>query len=306
MASTPQIVPVAKRKSIARRLITWAAIGILVLIVLFAVAVTNNNYSFRTTPRAEFNARVDRAIDSSTNWIVQHPEIQGNPSLMYMVGDMAAMSGDARLQQFITNYLASNRVRVVGRPITWYYARLADPRAPVPILRSADSGVSWELLWDTYATAPDHMELTPAEHADMFSTKYIWGRRNHQLLALDIYLHYNGLSPELERTIRPAAEGVAGDEFWDFRVTDAYVQRSAFVLGAERPELIKSRWIERILDYQHPDGSWSYCWYGWCRGVFEFSLGEEDPGHSTVQAAWALYMLKYRYPQWIDQHYHSS
>ena len=26
--------------------------------------------------------------------------------------------------------------------------------------------------------------------------------------------------------------------------------------------------------------------------------------HATVQAAWALTMLKYRFPQWIDEHYH--
>jgi hypothetical protein len=34
-------------------------------------------------------------------------------------------------------------------------------------------------------------------------------------------------------------------------------------------------------------------------------LQDPDPGHTTVQGAWALYMLKYRYAQWIEQHYHS-
>jgi hypothetical protein len=72
---------------------------------------------------------------------------------------------------------------------------------------------------------------------------------------------------------------VARDAYWDFRVSDSYPQRSAFLLAAGQPELVKKRWIERILDRQNPDGSWNYCWYGWCRGVFEFSLTQDpDPG----------------------------
>ena len=75
------------------------------------------------------------------------------------------------------------------------------------------------------------------------------------------------------------------------------------LLAAGHPELVKKRWMERLLDRQNPDGSWNYCWYGWCRGIFEFSLTQEDQEHTTVQAAWALYQLKYRYPDWIDQNF---
>ena len=35
----------------------------------------------------------------------------------------------------------------------------------------------------------------------------------------------------------------------------------------------------------------------------EFSLTQEDQEHTTVQAAWALYLLKYRYPDWINQNF---
>ncbi len=225
---------------------------------------------------------------------------------MFMVGDMAEMSGDPRLHSFVQSYLASERVRVPGEPITWYYARLVDPGAPVPMLAATgpDSG-SRRGLWIYYAIAPMQVELSEADRADMFSpTKYSWGTRQHtQLLALDVYRHFNGPSPQLDRAINPVTEGVAHDGYWDFRVSDSYDQRSAFLLGAGRPDLVRGRWIERILDYQRVNGSWKYCWYGWCRGIFEFRFGDYDPGHSTVQAAWALYMLKYRYPQWIEQHY---
>ena len=310
MASTPQVAPGSEtqRKSLVRRLFTWAVIAFVVLVVLVVFAVVNNNYSFHQTTRAEFNAQLDHAIGTSTQWIVRQPDIYGNPSLMFMVGDMAAMSGDPRLHQFVEGYLGSKRVRVPGQPVTWYYARLVDPQAPVPRLpaEEAEATVGWEVRWDTYATAPDRMELSQADRSDLFSpTKYYWGRRNHQLLALDIYRSFNGASPELDATLQAVSQGVARDAYWDFRVSDSYPQRSAFLLAAGQPELVKKRWIERILDRQNLDGSWNYCWYGWCRGVFEFSLQDPDPGHTTVQGAWALYMLKYRYAQWIEQHYHS-
>ncbi len=305
MTASPSLAAAEQRKPLARRIISGLLAAFAVLVLLFAVAVLNNNYSVHQRSRAEFNAQLDHAIQTSTQWILQHPENYGNPSVMFMVGDMAQMSGDPHLQQYVQGYLASNRVRVPAQPITWYYARLVDPQAHVPTLLGDEVTVGWELRWDAYATAPDRLQLRPADRADMFSpTKFVWGMRDHQLLALDIYRHFNGVSSELEQAIKPVSQGVARDAYWDFRVNDAYYQRSAFVLGAGRPELIRNRWVERILDYQRPDGSWSYCWYGWCRGVFDFSLKEEgDPGHSTVQAAWALYMLKYQYSQWIDQHY---
>lgn len=286
------------------RIALWAAAAFCILFIPVICLVVNNNYSLGKRSRAEFVSQVDQAIESSTQWIVQHPEIQGNPSIMYMVGDMADVSRDPRLQQFVASYVTGPRVHIPGKPITWYYARLADPTAPVPPMTEAEANAGWELLWSSYATAPQEVLISPAERANMFSTtKYVWGHRNHQLLTLDIYRHFNGDSPELKAAINPVSEGVARDGFWDFRVSDSYEQRSAFLLAAGRPDLVKKRWIERILANQQPDGAWNYCWYGWCRGVLEFRSGPGDQGHSTVQAAWALYQLKYHYSDWITQQY---
>jgi hypothetical protein len=129
--------PVPARKSILRRLVSLAVILVLVLVVLFAFAVWNNNRSPRETSRAEFTARLDHAIDTATQWIVQQPDIQGNPPLMFMIGDMAEMSGDPRLQNFAQGYLASPRVRVPGQPVTWYFAHWVDPTVPLPRLTAS-------------------------------------------------------------------------------------------------------------------------------------------------------------------------
>ena len=308
MTASPSLTsaPASPKKPVLRRLLGWLLALAAFLAVLFAVAVLNNNYSLHHRGRAEFNAQLDRAIESSTHWIVTHPENYGNSPLMFMVGDMAEMSGDPRLQQYVQGYLASDRVHIPGRPQTWYYARWAFPTLPVPqIPRQVVPYLSWQDRWFMYGSAPDKVEITDEDRADLFSpTKYNWGIRLHlQLIALDIYRRFNGPSPELNAAINPVAEGVARDAYWDFRVNDAYYQRNATILGAGRPDLIRSRWIDRMLDAQNPDGTWNFCWHGWCRGVLEFSLNENDYGHSTVQAAWALYMLKYRYSDWIAKNY---
>ena len=116
-----------------------------------------------------------------------------------------------------------------------------------------------------------------------------------------MYRHFNGGTPELDQTMNYLSEKIARDAHFDFRVSDSYIQRTTFVLAAGHPDLVRRRWVERILENQNADGSWSYCWYGWCRGIFEFNI--YNPGHATVQGAWALTMLKYRYPQWVEEHY---
>jgi hypothetical protein len=301
-ADTPK-----QKKPLAGWVIAWLLAVFAVIVLLVAAAVVINNYSFHQRSRAEFNAQLNRAIESSTQWIVTHPENYGNPPLMFMVGDMAEMSDDPRLQQYVQGYLASKWVHVPGQPMTWYYARWAYPTLPAPLIpRSAMPNLSWQDRWFGYASAPDKIELDPEDHANLFSpTKYSWGIRLHlQLVALDMYRRFNGPGGELNAAINPVAEGVARDAFYDFRVNDAYYQRNAMILGAGRPDLVRSRWIERMLDAQNADGTWTFCWYGvWCRGVMEFSLNENDYGHSTVQAAWALFMLKYRYSDWIAKSY---
>ena len=292
----------------SRLLCSWAWKCAAALLLLLSLAVLNNNYSLRQVPRGEFRDRVDRAVEDSTNWMSGHQEILGNPSLMFMVSDMAKMSGDPRLRRMLDEYRHSKYVTKSFAPFGPVWAHMVDPQAPVPMMdltQVPDQDI-FELLWDAYAIAPGQVMISNSQRANMFSpTKYYWGRRSHQLLALEMYRYNNGGSEELNSTINHHAEKVARDAHFDFRVNDFYVQRVAFILGAARPDLIQSRWVERILDYQRAVGSWAYCWYGWCRGVSEFGLEGFGPAHPTVQAAWALYMLKYQYPQWIEQHYHS-
>lgn len=291
-------------------LVRWLGRVIAVIVLVLAIALLNNNYSLHQPSRAAFDAQLDHALDTATKWIEENPVVsERNVTMMYMIADMESMSHDPRLQtvldRFQKNYLmhTTNRFELV-----WF--RLVDPNASVPVVYVPYMGDNIiDFVWFAHGLAPDKIVLTDADRANMFSpTRYFWGTRQKQLLGLAIYRQRNGSTPELDNTTNYVAEKVARDAHYDIRLTDSYIQRTAFLLAAGQPGLVRSRWVDRILDHQNADGSWYSCWYGWCRGVFEFSADYKTSpgglGHATVQAAWGLTLLKYRYPQWIDEHYH--
>jgi hypothetical protein len=300
VASTPAVPPFWRK--LLHRLRPWALGAIALFVIALAFALLYNNFSVHHQSRAAFDARSDKALESAIRWIAANrADSESNPTMMYMIADMEKMSHDPRLKALLEDY-RTNRFHLVT-VFDFVMFRLLDPSNQVPVVRIPEMGKHFlDYVWFAHALAPDKIILTPSDNANLFSrTHYFWGMRQKQLLALTMYRQRNDSSPELDRTINYLAEKVARDEHYDFRVTDSYLQRSAFILAAGRPDLVRQRWVERILENQNPDGSWNYCWYGWCRGVFEFR--GYDPSHATVQAAWVLTMLKYRYPQWMEEHY---
>jgi hypothetical protein len=301
-ATTAHPSPQSLKPSRVRRLRSALGIAFAALAILVAGILLYNNYSLRSPSRAVFDTQLDAALERATAWIAANPELSlKNPSVMYMISDMAQMSGDPRLQALLSEYHQRLLHPVELFDLVWI--RIPDRHSPVPLIGTAQiRGEPYERLWDAYAIAPDRVQISNPDHANLFSpSRYVWGVRQHQLLALIIYRDFNGGNPELDSTINYLSGKIARDAYYDFRVSDSYIQRSTFLLAAGRPDLVRLRWVDRILDNQMPDGSWKYCWYGWCRGIFEFNM--TNPGHPTVQAAWMLTMLKYRYPLWIAEHY---
>ena len=286
-----------------RRLRRWIGGAIAIGAIILALTLINNNFSFRRQSRDAFKAQGDRALENAIAWIAANPAAYDrNPTVMYFVSEIEAMSGDPRLLPVLDDYRS-----YVAHPrseLDFVWARIFDPLAPVPRMTARDLRfLGVDPKWYAYGIAPNQLELTSDELAGLYSPdRYHWGTRLHQLMGLNFYRRFNGSPPEMDRLINHLADRVAQEAHYDFRMNDGYIQRTAFVLAAGRPDLIRRRWVERILDYQKPDGSWDYCWYGWCRGVFEFGF-KYNPGHATVQAAWALAMLKYRYPHWAEEHY---
>jgi hypothetical protein len=101
------------------------------------------------------------------------------------------------------------------------------------------------------------------------------------------------------------AERIAQEAALDFRLTDLYLQRIVCLLLAGRTDLVRPRWVERVLAAQQTDGGWKYFWYGWDSRIFRFRLGQQPTSaHATAQGLWLISLIKYRHPEWIAQHYH--
>jgi hypothetical protein len=294
----------AGRRVLVYRFLRWVAVAMVLFVLVVAFALLNNNFSLLQRSRKSFDAQLDTELDKAIAWIAAHPEVSGtNPPLMYMVADIEKMTNDPRLRSVLEANVQTLNTRYQANRLTPFWVRFADPAAPLPFVTTYElRRESFDQRWFAYAVDPNQVYLSENDRADLFSlTKYNWGARHHQVLGLIMYRSFNGDSEKVDDTLRRLCQKEARDQTYDFRVTDAYVQRNAFMIAAGEADLVRSRWMERILDNQTADGSWNYCWYGWCRGVLEF--GAVYPGHTTIQGAWALALLKYRYPQWIQEHY---
>jgi hypothetical protein len=255
--------------------------------------------SSSTRSRRHFEERLDRSIRLATEWMISWPERE-SVTLVAMIADMAALSADQRLHAIVRDYLAGP-----CHPPGDVWRRWLDPNADVVDLTPEQLPVPDYQRWFVYALAHDVLEMPAAERAAMFDRdRHAWGSRTHQLLALLLYRERVGRTPSLDALIDHLCTKIAREAGWDIRVTDLYLQRLAVILAAGRPDLIKRRWIEKAMASQSADGGWVKNWHGWGPGLFAFTFRRLKPNsHTTVQGAWALYMLKYRYPEWIGRNY---
>jgi hypothetical protein len=279
----------------------WLSGLLLVAAAGSALLILNNNVSLSRPSSEAFALQLERATERGTNWLDAHTAaIARNAALVYMVVDMAGMSGNIRLRRLVDRYLQNPFLP------SDIWRRMVDEKAEIrpPTRAELDSWAEYQ-RWMAYGVAPNLVPLADTQRADMFSTdKYIWGKRTHQLLALILYRKHGGNSQAVNNLINHLCEGIAFEANWDIRVTDLYLQRIAFLLAAGRPDVVKRRWVERILAGQEEDGGWKESWHGWGPGLFAFNVNDRWPtDHATVQGMWIVYMLKYRYPEWAEKRY---
>jgi len=274
--------------------ITFGLAGFVVAAVGFGIA--NNNFPRASTSRAEFEKKLNRSYLAASEWM-QAQDREPNTYLTYMVQNCAVLSGDPRLRTFVE--------RVYRRDPDPINARMIDPSAP---FFSPSSSYVEQLSdyqrWLLHAISRMEFCLTEADRAEMFRPdKHRTGRATHQLFALMFYREFNGETPALNALMRRISERIAQEAALDFRVTDLYLQRIAFLLAAGQSDLVQPRWVERALARQEPSGGWFCGWYCWQPSPYTFEIEEAESSHATAQGLWLTCMLKYRYPEWVSAHY---
>lgn len=293
--------------------ISSAAVAVLVLVI--GLAIVNNNLSLPRPSRANFVKELDHSLDASAGWAMDQfyavdsdhtvataegSQLVSNAPLAHMVVDCAAMSGDPRLQKLAAKFTEATH----RNPSLW--GKEVDPNlADHPFSASEWAALEEYQHWIAHGVSPTAAPLTNAELANMFSPdKFRTGQATHQLFALYFYRKSNGDTLELRRIMEQVENRIAVEAALDFRVTDLYLQRISFLLAAGRPDLVKPRWVERALAAQQSDGGWHYTWHGWSPRPADYTFSyEHSIAHSTAQGMWLTYMLKYRYPDWIEKNY---
>jgi hypothetical protein len=291
------------------------ALSVAILLVLsVGAALLNNNVSIRRASRAEFVGNLDRTLARSTDWALgqyrqtatgsvstrEGRSLLSNSATAHMVVDCASLSSEPRMKALGSSFVDAWKedANILGK--------MVDPAMPTNAASDQElQSLAEYQRWILHGAAPNDVALSPKERDDMFSSdKYRTGKATHQLFALCFYRKSKGSTPELDRLMQEIEERIAWEAAIDFRVTDLYLQRLAFLLAAGRPDLIRPRWVERAFAAQQIDGGWVESWRGWSRTPYRFSFGDElSTAHSTAQGMWISYMLKYRYPEWIDQNY---
>ena len=251
-------------------------------ILLIGIAWLDNNWSIRPPSRADFLGRMDNAIRASRDWVLamgdptvflmneESAALLQNAILMHMVADCARASSDERLKQLAALYFSVNAAD------PYSMGRLVDRNRRFKWPAHHEWSAEDYQPWYIHAVAPTEYPLSAEAHANMFSPdKYRTGGATHQLFALYLYRNYNGATPDLNHLIRHISVRIASEASIDFRVTDLYLQRIAFLLATGQIDLVRRRWVERALAAQRSDGGWLVSWHGWQPSPFSFRF-EED------------------------------
>ena len=285
-----------RRKPLLRKLVTLLALFIC-LISIFAGALVCNNISFISNQ--DFLSRVDLAIAQVEKWVANHGEDilkKKNSALLEMLTQCNNLKPNPVFSNIISSFLIAP-----SYPACW--KGLVDKNWPVD---------RWELnrtikkeyidnKWVLYAIAPNKAEITP-EEMHLFDPQRWQGRQlTHQLDALIILRKTKGPDDKIDRLIEHLSERLSRELVFDLAVVDIYIQKIAFILRAGLPEKIRSRWIERIIANQLPDGGWNDRWFCFTsarRPVFRQTPPSNQ--HATIQALIALYIARYQYPECFD------
>ena len=298
-----------ERPSLWKRTKRWRK-RLLILAAVFLIPIAwlvfDNNVSLTGTTRAEFQEDLDRGLDRSMNWVFQQKVYlcgrSANDALLFMIYDMNHHVPHPEFESMLTIYARTHTSeKSVWRRFVMPQAEVANVDLTLVAARSD------YLRWIAHAFSPEDVPLTDEDRESMLAPyRHRRGSATHQLYALMQVRGHGRTSMNVDDLIDTVCERIATEASLDIRVTDLYLQRVAFILAAGRPDLIKRRWVERILDHQQPDGGFLNSWHGWGPGVFTLHFKtERSTAHATIQGVWLLHMLKYRYPEWIERNFPS-
>lgn len=248
----------AMLKAAARLLVVVAA----VLALGYAYLVWHNNRAAPPPSRQDIVASWERSVA----WLMANREAvlrDRNPMLWWMIGQSAESTGDARLQALFADFQREYD-RLYGDIFLQAFFKTQQYWG-VNIPASAYAGIAdYQQYFLFGLTCGGELAQQPAiiaQHATDFCwkshpagptcvTHQLMGYRFLQRTGCDRVAHLDEKVAVLQRSIERQLT-------WDPRVVDVYIQRVLMLADSGARDRIKPRWLQRVLQAQLADGSWS-------------------------------------------------
>lgn len=275
----------------------------LLILLLCLSQLWQNNKDVETVNSTE----IQQHFEKSVTWLessYKAVEDQNNPILWWMIKQAAEASGNQSLNRIYSNYKKAHLDTQPANLSTPMFDKFYRPKLPdISLLSSLQS---YQIFFFYALSCDDEMASEPLiqkqMQPDFCSLHYIHPRCvTHQLMGLRFMQRYQcGFDETVGSTIKELQDVVVSELTWDFRVGDAYIQRTLMLVDSGAYHRVKPVWIKNILDAQNDDGSWDdlhpLVYLG---GDTAFGLTSMLPKiqpikadfHTTAQAIWLLSLL---------------
>jgi len=284
----------ARRKRVFTRRRVIAAVLVVVVGVAVLLAAEYRHLNSAQMSNAQFQEAVDRATELGLGWVRNNRDQligeRANVALIFMLKDMHRLAPTPIMRGIVEDFRSR-------RALPAFWKRVVDPSFPASKWEM-NAALPDEILdnrWLIYCLNPAEVALKPAEVESLFDTQR-WTERKltHQLWALWHLRLVSDDSRVTDELLEQLCRRITDENIRDPRTLDMNYQRVAFTLMACHPEMVRRRWIERIIEQQRADGGWNDWWWG-LTSMHHKGDPRLSTAHATVQALWVLYQVRYAY-----------
>ena len=269
--------------------------AVALVLALAALAVAYRHLHCRQLTDQEFDERLQTAIRRGTAWVGnRHDAFFGeeiNVPIIHLLQQMNELHPTPQFGDMVQEVLD-----MPTRASFW--KKLLDPSRRAWKYEILEHWGAQRLYqrWLIYTLDPPIVDLAPSDMRGLFDAER-WQKRQltHQLMALLILRRLYDDPRVTDHLVRRLCSRIAAESFYDPRMLDMSYQRILVLLMADAPELVRRRWVERIIEQQCPDGGWNDCWWGLSSMVHDHDPRLSD-AHATAQALYALYLVRYADP----------
>ncbi len=229
------------------------------LFSILAYYVWQNNRDIAPPSQAEIKQHFDRSVE----WVISNYsniENNHNPILWWMIKQAGINSKNKRLDSVFLKYKREHLDKMPTNLSTPMFDKFYRPNVPDIILLS--SLQNYQIFFFYGLSCDSDLGSEPVIQQQMVpdfcSMHYIHPRCiTHQLMGLRFMQRYQcGYEDKVNQTISELQKTVVSELTWDFRVSDAYIQRVLMLVDSGALEKVKPIWLSNILKAQNDDGSW--------------------------------------------------